>query len=305
MSFVQPAATAVELEVDRRTMRRRPARSVDRVPWWLWVIGWIAGLYLVLPTLVVIPMSFSTSSTFAFPPVGFTWKLYKNFFTTHGWLDALGNSLLVGVLTAVVATVLGTAAAVALNSLRGRFAGLVRTLLMIPLVAPSIVIATAVYITFLTWHLTGSLQGFVLAHSAISLPFVLVSVTAALSGFDPLLLRASASLGASPGRTFLRVTAPLISRGIATGAIFAFVTSFDEVVIAVFLHSPTFQTLPVQMYNSVTSEIDPTISAASSLITVAVALVFLTPLIFRRKKKGDRAAAASTATEALALTTPA
>lgn len=265
--------------------RRRAQKPVDRIPGWLKFLGAVTALFLVLPTLVVIPMSFSTSTTFAFPPVGFTWRLYENFFTNPAWITSLGNSVLVATLTAIVATAFGTAVAVGLHRLRGRWSRAIRTLVMVPLVAPSIVIATAVYITFLQWHLTGTLLGFVLAHTAISLPFVLVSVTAALSGLDERLLLASTSLGAPPFHTFLRVTAPLISRGILTGAIFAFVTSFDEVVISLFIHSPTFETLPVQMYNSVTAEIDPTISAASSLIVVVVVLVFLLPLALRRRKK--------------------
>jgi putative spermidine/putrescine transport system permease protein len=185
----------------------------------------------------------------------------------------------------VVATAIGTAAAVGLHNLTGRLAGFVRTLLMVSVVTPAIVVAIAVYIAFLQWHLVGTLVGFVLAHTALAVPFVLVSVTAALGGFDARLLRASASLGASPLSTFRRVTMPLISRGIVTGAIFAFVTSFDEVVIAVFLHSPLFQTLPVQMYNSVISELDPTIAAASSLVLVSVTVVVLLPLLIRRKAR--------------------
>jgi putative spermidine/putrescine transport system permease protein len=127
--------------------------------------------------------------------------------------------------------------------------------------------------------------GYVFAHAAIGVPFVLVSVTSALGGFDTKLLRASASLGASPVRTFLRVTLPLIGRGVATGAVFAFVTSLDEVVIALFLRSPTFQTLPVQMYTAVTVEVDPTIAAASSLVVVTVTLLLLIPMLARRPKR--------------------
>lgn len=157
--------------------------------------------------------------------------------------------------------------------------------MMVSLGTPGIVIAIAIYITFLKWHLVGRLAGYVLAHAAIGVPFVLVAVTSALSGVDPKLMRASASLGASPIRTFLRVTMPLIRRGVVTGAIFAFVTSFDEVVIALFLRSPTFQTLPVQMYNSVTSQIDATIAAASSLVVVAVtAICLLLQFVGSRRK---------------------
>ncbi|MCZ2826697.1 MULTISPECIES: ABC transporter permease [unclassified Modestobacter] len=280
--------TAPELDVPRapaaRPARRRQ-RSVDAVPWWLRVVVALVALYFVLPTLFVIPMSFSESSTFSFPPEGFTLQLYRNFFTDPVWLTSLRNSVAVAVVAALLATVVGTAAAVGLHNLTGRMARLARTVLMISIVTPGIVIAVVVYISFLKWHLVGSFTGYVLAHAAIGMPFVLVSVTSALSGFDPKLLRASASLGANPLRTFLRVTMPLISRGILTGAIFAFVTSFDEVVIALFLRSPTFQTLPVQMFNSVTFEVDPTIAATSSLVVTAVTVICLVPLLLGSRRK--------------------
>ncbi|MFS8198315.1 ABC transporter permease [Streptomyces sp. CWNU-52B] len=269
------------------TATRRRYTKVDPIPWWLKTLGGFVVAFFILPTLFVIPMSFSDAKTFQFPPRGFSWRLYENFFTNPVWLDSLGNSFLVATLTAVLATVVGTAAAVALSRLRGRTAQLVRTLLMVPIVAPAIVVAVAVYISFLRWQLTGTVTGYVLAHTAIAVPYMIVSVTGALGGFDPQLLKASASLGASPLRSFVRVTMPLISRGILTGAIFAFIVSFDEVVIALFLRSPTFQTMPVQMYNSVTVEIDPTISAASSLMVVAVTVVFILPQL-RRGRRGRR-----------------
>jgi putative spermidine/putrescine transport system permease protein len=258
--------------------RRRPRardRGVDPIPWWLKVIVALVGLYFVLPTLFVIPVSFSSASTFQFPPRDFSLQLYENFFTNPVWLRSLRNSVLVALLASALATVVGTAAALGLHNLTGRLARFARTLLMVSIVTPAIVIAVAVYISFLKWHLVGTLGGYVLAHAAIGVPFVLVSVTSALGGFDPKLLRASASLGAPPLRTFLNVTMPLISRGVITGAIFAFVTSFDEVVIALFLRAPAFQTLPVQMYNSVTVEIDPTIAASSSIVVVAVTAICL------------------------------
>ncbi|MEV7623644.1 ABC transporter permease [Actinoplanes sp. NPDC089786] len=263
----------------------RPAKAtakVDPIPWWLKLIGAVVAVYFILPTLFVIPMSFSEATTFQFPPRGFSLRLYQNFFTNPVWLDALKNSVLVALLASVLATVAGTAAALGLHSLRGRPARFARTLLMISIVTPAIVIAVAIYISFLQWRLVGTFGGFVLAHAAIGVPFVLVSVTSALGGFDPKLLRASASLGAPPLRTFVNVTVPLIARGIVTGAVFAFVTSFDEVVIALFLRSPTLQTLPVQMYNSVTVEIDPTIAASSSVVVTAVTTICLV-LQFVRK----------------------
>jgi putative spermidine/putrescine transport system permease protein len=254
---------------------RRRTRAVDPIPWWLKLVGGVVGLYFVLPTLFVIPMSFSSAATFQFPPRGFTLGLYKNFFTNPVWLDSLRNSVMVALLAALLATVVGTAAALGLHNLNGRLARFARTMLMISVVTPAIVIAVALYMSFLQWQLVGTVAGYVLAHAAIGVPFVLVAVSSSLGGFDPKLLRASASLGAPPVRTFLNVTMPLISRGIVTGAVFAFVTSFDEVVIALFLRSPTLQTLPVQMYNSVTVEIDPTIAASSSVVVTAVTTICL------------------------------
>lgn len=280
-----PTATG-EPVLDRppRTLRRRRRRGVDPVPWWLVAIGVLVGLYFVLPTLIVIPVSVGGEGAFKFPPKVFSLDLYRRFFTDPLWLGSLGNSVLVAVLAALLATAVGTAAAVGLHRLTGRTARFVRTLLLVSMVTPSIVIAVAVYASFLQWHLTGSVTGYVLAHAAIGVPFVLISVTSALGGFDTKLLRASASLGASPARTFVRVTMPLIGRGIATGAVFAFVTSFDEVVIALFLRSPTFQTLPVQMYNSVTYQLDPTIAASSSLVVVSVTFFLLLPQLVRTRR---------------------
>ncbi|WP_396656162.1 ABC transporter permease [Microbacterium sp.] len=281
-AVIEVAADQAPPDSPAPSRRRRRSRGIDRPPVWQVVLGVLIAGYLVLPALIVIPMSFDGGITFQFPPTKPSLSQYVTFFTDPVWLTSLGNSLLVAVISAAVATCVGTAAALGLHRLAGRLAGLARTVLMISLVTPAIVIAVAVYISFLQWHLVGTLLGYVLAHAAIGVPFVLVSVTAALSGFDARLLRASASLGAGPTRTFLSVTLPLISRGIITGAIFAFVTSFDEVVIALFLRSPLFQTLPVQMYNSVTAEIDPTISAASSIVIVVATIIVLLPQLIRR-----------------------
>ena len=258
--------------------------GVDAIPWWLALTGGVVGLYFILPTLVVIPMSFSSSAAFQLVPDGFSLRLYRNLFTNPVWLTSLSHSAVVALLASLLATTVGTAAALGLHRLTGRLAGLARLVLMVSMVTPGIVVAVAVYISFLRWHLVGTLGGYVLAHAALGVPFVLVSVTTALGGVDATLLRASASLGATPLRSFLRVTLPLIRRGVVTGAVFAFVTSFDEVVIALFLRSPTFQTLPVQMYNSVSYEVDPTIAAASSLVVVAVTVLCLLPQLAGRRQ---------------------
>jgi len=259
----------------RKPRRKSRIRHGEPIPLWLRATGVVVALYLVLPTLFVIPMSWSEATTFVFPPRGFTFRLYENFFTDPRWIDSLGRSILVATLAAALATCVGTAAALGLGRLSGPVVGYLRAILMVPIVTPAIVLATSVYMSFLMWGLVGTLTGYVLAHAAIATPFVVVSVTSALGTFDRRLLRAAASLGASPLRAFATVTLPLISRGVAAGAVLAFVTSFDEVVIALFIRAPDFQTLPVQMYNSVTVEIDPTVAASSSLIVTTVSIVLL------------------------------
>lgn len=271
-------------ELTRPVRKHKP---VDAIPLWLKVVGALVAIYLILPTLVVIPMSFSAGSTFQFPPEEWSLRWYENFFTDDRWLRALSNSLKVAAAVMVVATLIGTAAAVGLSKVRSRWGEVVRSFLMLPLVAPGIVIAVVVYIAFLNWRMVGSFWGYVLIHTAMALPFVLVAVTASLSGFDTNLLRAASSLGASPLRAFWRVQLPLILPGVLSGAVFAFVTSLDEVVVALFIRSPLFETLPVRMFNSVTIEIDPTVAAASSILVVLATLIILTPQLLRltRRKK--------------------
>src|SRR5690606_17208887 len=151
---------------------RRRDRGIDPAPWWLKVIGAAVALYFILPTLIVIPLSFSEKADFKFPPEGFSLRWYENFFTNPAWLTSLGNSILVAVLAANLAPVVGTAAARGLSRLTGRVAGFARALLMLSLVAPTIVVAVAVYTSFLQWHLTGTALGYVLAPAALGVPFV-------------------------------------------------------------------------------------------------------------------------------------
>jgi putative spermidine/putrescine transport system permease protein len=248
--------------------------------------AWVAlvAVLLLAPTLVVIPMSFSASTTFEFPPSDWSLRWYEEFFSSADWRSALFNSVKIGVLVAILATVLGLAAALGLD--RSRFAGrgALRSLMMAPLIMPGIVVAIAIYAVFLRWRLNGTVTGFVLAHTILALPLVVTTVSTSLAGFDRTVEVASASLGAGPWTTFRRVTLPLLLPGVLSGFVFAFVTSLDEVVIALFLQTPKLQTLPVQMYESITLEIDPTIAAASSLIVVVTtAILLLVPLARRRR----------------------
>jgi putative spermidine/putrescine transport system permease protein len=247
---------------------------------------WVALIMalLILPTLVVIPMSFTDARTFQFPPEDWSLRWYTEFFTSDTWVSAFVTSLQVAAVAAVIATVLGTAAAIGLD--RWEFPGreVIRQLILAPLVIPVIVVAVAIYYVFLDWNLVGNFTGFVLAHVMIAVPFVVVSVTTSLAGYDRRLSLASASLGASPVTSFLRVTAPLIMPGIGSGFVFAFVTSLDEVVISLFLQSPDIETLPVRMYEGVTSDIDPTVAVASTLMVLVTLVVLLSPEFLRLRR---------------------
>lgn len=257
---------------------------------WLRVHTTIVAILLVAPTLVVIPMSFSSADTFRFPPDDWSLRWYENLVTSPQWTAAILNSLQVGIYTAVFATALGTAAAFGLMRLRARWRGAVNGFLLSPLIVPNILVALAVFSSFLRLGMHGTLIGIILAHTAMALPFVVVAVTARLQGMDRRLPGVAASLGASPLSAFRRVTLPLVMPGVLTGAVLAFVSSLDEVVIALFLQAPAATTLPVKMFNSVALQIDPTISAASSVMVVLVSVPILLAQVVgaRRGKRGTR-----------------
>ncbi|WP_158880257.1 ABC transporter permease [Amycolatopsis anabasis] len=247
---------------------------------------WVAGVAILLlaPTLVVIPMSFGAGQTFEFPPREWSLRWYREFFESPEWMASLVTSVQVGLLTAVLATVLGVAAAIGLDRARFRGKEILRSAMMAPMIVPGIVVAVAIYAAFLRWQLNGTLFGFVLAHTVLAVPFVVTAVGASLAGYDRTVETAAASLGASWWAITWRVTLPLLAPGVASGFVFAFVTSLDEVVIALFLQTPDIRTLPVQMYDSITLEIDPTIAAASSLIVVVTTLALLIPQFVRRRR---------------------
>lgn len=227
----------------------------------------LVAIWLVAPTLIVIPISFTDKASLVFPVTGWSTRWYENFFTNPTWIGSLMKSFQIATVVGLVATVLGTAAAVGLHRRAGAKSNTpVRGLLMAPMIVPGIVLAVGVYAVFLRTGLTGTFAGFVLAHTVMAVPFVVVAVGASLSSFDNALLAASASLGANPFTTFRKVTLPSIAPGVISGFLFAFIASFDEVILALFIQSPYLRTLPVKMFTSVTRDTDPTVAAASTLI---------------------------------------
>jgi putative spermidine/putrescine transport system permease protein len=248
----------------------------------------LVALWLVAPSLIVIPLSLTDKPSFAFPPTGWSARWYSNFFDDPSWVSALLSSMKVGLLVAIVATVAGTATAVALTRSKFRGQQAVRALVLAPMIVPVIVVAIGLYALFLKAQLLGTTFGFVTAHSVLALPFVVIPVTASLQGFDRRLENAAAICGAGRWATFRQVTLPLVAPGVVSGALFAFVTSFDEVVMALFIQSPYLQTLPVKMYSSVTRDTDPTIAAAATLILAFTTVATLTATVYIARRNRVR-----------------
>jgi putative spermidine/putrescine transport system permease protein len=245
-------------------------------------LGLLTVLYLLAPTLVIVPMSFTESRILSFPPQGFTLEWYERIVADRQWSTALTNSAQVAVLTTVLSVVLGTLAALAIA--RGRFPGRTAAngLVLAPLIVPVVIIAIGMFSLFVRWRISGSLVGLVLAHTALAVPFVVVSVSASLRTVDRNLELAAANLGATPRQTFLRVTLPIIVPGVIAGAIFAFITSWDEVVVSIFLTSARFRTLPVEMWEQVRQAVDPTVAAVATTLLVVTTVLLVILLVVRR-----------------------
>lgn len=238
---------------------------------WFFTLRALNGLtlaFLVVPILVIIPLSFSDSTFLAYPMPGLSLRWYQNLFQSDDWIRAAQNSFIVAPAATVLATVLGTLAAVGLNKAEFRGKGLVMALLISPMVVPVVVVAVGVYIFFADIGLSETYTGLILAHAALGAPFVVTTVSATLQGFNQNLVRASLSLGAGPLHTFFRITLPVIAPGLISGALFAFATSFDEVVVTLFLAGPDQSTLPRQMFSGIRENISPTIAALATILIV-------------------------------------
>jgi putative spermidine/putrescine transport system permease protein len=240
-------------------------------------------VFLIAPILTIVPLSFSAGSFLYYPLPGLSLRWYEDFFTSSFWLPALKNSLIVGTSATVLATVLGTLAALGLWRSRFPAQGLVLAILISPMVVPVVIVAVGVYFAFAPLGLTDGYAGLILAHAALGVPFVVVTVLATLSGFDRTLVRAAQSLGAAPLTAFRRVTLPLILPGVASGAVFAFAASFDEVVVALLITGPGQRTLPRQMFAGINDSISLTIAAAATLL-IAISLVLMVVVAWLQRR---------------------
>jgi putative spermidine/putrescine transport system permease protein len=240
-------------------------------------------LFLLAPMAAIAPLSFSAGSFLHYPLPGLSLRWYAEFFASQFWLPSLWNSLFIALSATALATGLGAPAAIGLwrASFPGR--GLVLAVLISPMVVPVIIVAVGLYFAFAPLGLTASYTGMILAHATLGAPFVVITVLATLSGFDPNLLRAAASLGAGPATTFFRVMLPLILPGVLTGALFAFAASFDEVVVALLISGPDQRTLPRQMFAGINDDISLTITAAATLLIGASILLMAAVELLRRR----------------------
>jgi putative spermidine/putrescine transport system permease protein len=249
------------------------------------VYAYILLAILVLPALVVVPVSFSSGSIIAFPLPGFSLQWYAEALASVAWRDAVVNSAIIGVNTAVLATVLGTAGALGLRRLPMGVRRVVFSMTLLPLLIPIVILALGGYLALAEVGLTNTYTGVIVMHTMLGLPFVVISVSAALEAFDDNLWRAAIGLGASPLLAFRRVMLPLILPGVLTGAIFAFATSLDEVVVAAFVASPTQRTIPLHMFSGIKENTGPIVATVATLLLIVSALFMAVIEYLRRRSE--------------------
>ena len=303
------------------------ATPLERI--WHYAYLVICGLiffFLIAPIVVIIPLSFNAEPYFtftdrmlSFDPEGYStrwyeslltfgmqnpdatgWAFWSDAWSNANWIKAAKNSIIIGVFSTILATVLGTLAALGLSRPEMPFRRAIMAILISPMIVPLIITATGMFFFYSNpcellglvglptdcGRLAGTYLGVILAHATLGIPFVIITVTATLVGFDQSLNRAAASLGANPRTTFFRVTMPLILPGVISGALFAFVTSFDEVVAVLFIAGPDQQTIPRQMWNGIREQISPAILAVATLLVIfSIALLTTVELLRRRSER--------------------
>ena len=250
-------------------------------------------IFLVGPIFVIIPLSFNelpyftfTPEMLAFDPAGYSTRWYQEFFTEDSWQRAVQNSFLIAVFATLISTFLGTLAALGLSRPEMPFRKTIMALLISPMIVPLIISAAGMYFFYARIGLASTHIGVILAHAALGIPFVIITVTATLVGFDHSLTRAAASLGSSPTRTFFVVIVPLILPGVISGALLAFITSFDEVVVVLFVGSVEQRTIPWKMFSGIREEIRPTILAVATLLVfISIVLLTMVELLRRRSER--------------------
>ncbi len=258
-------------------------------------------IFLITPILVVMPLSFNAEDFFtftpemlSFDPEGYSLKHYKDFWNSNEWQRSFKNSLIIAPIATIISVSLGTLAAIGLSQSHVPFRRGIMAILISPMIVPLIISATGMFFFYSkvgnfmegTMGLDKNLVGYikvVLAHAVLGIPFVIITVTATLVGFDRSLTRAAANMGADPVTTFFRIQMPLILPGVISGGLFAFITSFDEVVVVLFVGSASQKTLPWQMFTGLREQISPTILAVATILVV-ISILLLTTVEFLRRR---------------------
>jgi putative spermidine/putrescine transport system permease protein len=270
------------------------ATPLERV--WYYSFRVICGLiffFLLAPIIIMIPLSFNAEPYFTFSrkmltldPEGYSLRWYQDLFGSESWMRSIRNSFVIGLASTVLATTLGTLAALGLSRAQMPAKGLIMGILISPMIVPLIISAAGMFFFFSSINIAQTFLGVILAHTALGTPFVVITVTATLVGFDQSLTRAAANLGASPTRTFFKITMPLILPGVISGALFAFITSFDEIVIVLFVAGVEQRTIPREMWSGIREQISPTILAvATILVLISIALLTVVELLRRRSER--------------------
>ena len=267
------------------------ASPLERV--WHYAFHLICGLiflFLITPILVIIPLSFNvepyftfTSGMLALDPEAYSLRWYRDFLENPQWIHSIENSVFIGIASTILATVLGTIAALGLSRPEMPFRNMMMGILLSPMIVPLIISAAGMYFFYSNINLAQTHLGIILAHTALGTPFVVITVTATMVGFDHSLTRAAASLGADPTTAFFKIIMPLILPGVISGALFAFITSFDEVVVVLFLAGFEQRTIPRQMWSGIREQISPTILAVATLLVLISIALLATVEILRRR----------------------
>ncbi len=250
--------------------------------------AWLVLLFLVAPALVAIPVSLTPKNFLSMPDGEYSLRHFQTFFTDGNWLSSLWQSSVIAVSSATLATTIGTLCAVGLWRISSRTSELVRALLLLPLIIPPIISAMAFYRLWIPLRLLDSYAGLIIAHTILAAPMVLVTVSASLANFNPRLEQASRNLGASMSTTLWRVILPSVRPGIYAGVVFAFILSWDEIVIALFISKFTVYTLPRRMWNGIRENTDPTVAAAAVFLITLTIVAFVIYTLMARKRKTNK-----------------
>lgn len=246
--------------------------------------------FLVIPLIVILPLAFTSSTLLVYPVPAWSLRWFEELVNNEAWRRAIVNSLIVGGGTTVLATVLGTLAALGLRRRLPYIGSLLRTLFMLPMVVPAVVLGIGMQILLARLGLANTYAAVIIAHTVLAVPFVLISVAGALAGIDGRVELAAASLGASPATVFRRVTLPLAMPGVLTGAVLAFATSLDEVVLTIFVAGPNQRTLARQMFSTIRENISPAIASAAFLFIVGTVVIGALVLVARSRAAGKKVA---------------